>query len=182
MLLVQAREQAGMRPAMDGVRALLRVAHYIEPGARDDFDILETIRQNAARDMSERWMRGLSRILTVVTLALGGVGVFAVIYLNVKERTGEIGLRMALGATRTSIAALFLAEACVLSLFGGLAGLVFGTLIAVVLRAATGWSIVIDASAVLLALAVSGATGLICSLVPAWRASLVMPARTLAAA
>ena len=182
MLLVQAREQAGMRPAMDGVRALLRVAHYIEPGARDDFDILETIRQNAARDMSERWMRGLSRILTVVTLALGGVGVFAVIYLNVKERTGEIGLRMALGATRTSIAALFLAEACVLSLFGGLAGLVFGTLITVVLRAATGWSIVIDASAVLLALAVSGATGLICSLVPAWRASLVMPARTLAAA
>jgi putative ABC transport system permease protein len=181
-LLIQAREQEAMRPAMAGVRSLLRVAHYIEPGERDDFDLLETIRQNAAREMSGRWMRGLARILTVVTLALGGVGVFAVIYLNVKERTGEIGLRMALGATRASIAGLFLFEACVLSLLGGLAGLVVGTLIVFALRAVIEWTIVIDLSAVLLALAVSSVTGIVCSLVPAWRASQVMPARTLAAA
>ena len=182
MLLVQSREQEAMRPAMDGVRGLLRVAHYIEPGARDDFDILETIRQNAARDMSGRWMRGLTRILTIVTLALGGVGVFAVIYLNVKERMGEIGLRMALGATRMSIATLFLFEACVLSLLGGVGGLAIGTVLAFALRALTKWTITIDVSAVLLALAVSAATGILCSLVPAWRASRVMPARTLAAA
>ena len=181
MLLVQAREQDAMRPAMNAVRGVLRVAHYIEPNARDDFDILETIRQNAARDLSGRWMRGLTRILTIVTLALGGVGVFAVIYLNVKERTSEIGLRMALGATRLSIAALFLGEAIILSLLGGIAGLGIGTLIVLVLRALTGWTIAIDVDAVLIALAVSAATGLVCSLVPAWRASLVMPARTLAA-
>jgi putative ABC transport system permease protein len=181
MLLVQSREQEAMRPAMEGVRGLLRVAHYIEPGARDDFDILEMLRQNAARDMSGRWMRGLTRILAIVTLALGGVGVFAVIYLNVKERTGEIGLRMALGATRMSIAALFLFEACVLSLFGGIAGLAIGTVIALALRVLTEWTIAIDLSAVLLALAVSGATGIVCSFIPAWRASRVMPARTLAA-
>ena len=181
MLLVQAREPEAMRPAMDAVRGLLRVAHYLEPGARDDFDMLETIRQNAAREMSGRWMRGLARILMIVTLALGAVGVFAVIYLNVKERTGEIGLRMALGATRTSIAMLFLVEACLLSLLGGVAGLGIGTLLVFALRAATAWTIAIDTGAVLLALFVSGATGLVCSLVPAWRASLVMPARTLAA-
>ena len=56
-----------------------------------------------------------------------------------------------------------------------------GTLIVLVLRALTGWTIAIDVDAVLIALAVSAATGLVCSLVPAWRASLVMPARTLAA-
>ncbi len=80
----------------------------------------EAIRQNAAKQMSSAWLQGLSRILATVTLVLGSVGVFAVSYLNVKERMGEIGLRMALGATRASVAALFISEACVLSLLGGL--------------------------------------------------------------
>jgi putative ABC transport system permease protein len=180
LLLVQARDAGAMRPAMDGVRALLRAAHYIEPNARDDFDILETIRQNFARQTNGRWMRGLSQILAVVTLALGGIGVLAVSYLNVNERTGEIGLRMALGATRASIAALFLFEACVLSVLGGIAGLAIGSVLALGLRAATGWSLPIDLSVAGTALAVSALTCAVCSLLPAWRASQVMPAGTLA--
>jgi putative ABC transport system permease protein len=180
LLLVQTRDQNGMASAMDGVRRLLRAAHYIEPNARDDFDILETIRQNAARSMNGRFMRGLSRILTAVTLVLGGAGVFAVSYLNVKERTSEIGLRMALGATRMSIAALFLFEACALSLLGGIAGLAIGATGALLLRAAIGWTLAIDAHALMLALAVSAGVGALCSLLPAWRASQLMPARTLA--
>lgn len=180
LLLVQARNEGEMRPAMDGVRTLLRTAHYIEPHARDDFDILETLRQNLARQTSGRWMTGLSQILAIVTIALGGIGVLAVTYLNVKERTGEIGLRMALGATRTSIAVLFLFEALVVSALGGIAGLAMGSVVSLALRAATGWSAVIDMRALAIALAVSALTGAFCSLLPAWRASQVMPARTLA--
>jgi putative ABC transport system permease protein len=180
LLLVQAREAGGMRAAMEGVRGLLRTAHYLEPGTRDDFNILETVRQNLSRQTNGRWMRGLSKILAVVTLALGGIGVLAVSYLNVNERTGEIGLRMALGATRSSIAALFLFEACVLSVLGGISGLVVGTALAFVLRTATGWSVPIDLQVLGAALAVSGLTCVTCSLLPAWRASQVMPARTLA--
>lgn len=180
LLVIQARGAGAMRPAMEGVRAVLRAAHYIEPDARDDFDILETIRQDLARQTSERWMRGLSQILSVITLALGGIGVLAVTYLNVKERTAEIGLRMALGATRGSIAVLFLFEACVLSFLGGIAGLGIGAVLTLLLRGLTGWSAVIDLRALTMALAVSGLTGAICSLLPAWRASQVMPARTLA--
>ncbi len=103
----------------------------------------------------------------------------AVTWLNVKERTGEIGLRMALGATRTSIAVLFLFEACVLSVLGGAVGLVIGAVLTLALRALTGWSAVIDLRALGVALAMSALTGAICSLLPAWRASRVMPARTL---
>ncbi len=180
LLLVQARDQSGMQSAMDGVRGVLRAAHYIEADGRDDFDILQSLRQNAARAMDARWMSGLSRILTIVALTLGGVGVFAVSYLNVKERTSEIGLRMALGATRASIAALFLFEASFLSVLGGVAGLAIGTVIALLLRAAIGWSLAIDVQVLATALAVSGLIGVTCSLVPAWRASQVMPARTLA--
>jgi len=180
LLLVQARDSGGMGAAMEGVRGLLRTAHYLEPGARDDFNILETIRQNLSRQTNGRWMRGLSKILAVVTLALGGIGVLAVSSLNVNERTGEIGLRMALGATRTSIAALFLFEACVLSVLGGVSGLGIGTVLAFVLRTTTGWSVPIDFQVLGTALAVSGLTCVTCSLLPAWRASQVMPARTLA--
>lgn len=179
LLVVQARDAGAMRPAMDGVRSVLRAAHYLEPNARDDFDILETLRQNLARKTSDRWMSGLSQILAVITLALGGIGVLAVTYLNVKERTREIGLRMALGATRASIAALFLFEACVLTLLGAIAGLGVGAVLTLVLRELTGWSAVIDLRVLTIALAVSSITGVLCSLLPAWRASQVMPARTL---
>jgi putative ABC transport system permease protein len=180
LLLVQARDASGMRSAMDGVRGVLRPAHYLDSGARDDFEILETIRQNLSRQTSGRWMRGLSQILAIVTLALGGIGVLAVSYLNVNERTGEIGLRMALGATRGSITVLFLFEAFVLSVLGGAAGVAIGSILALALRAATGWSLAIDLQVVGTALAVSALTCAICSLLPAWRASQVMPARTLA--
>ncbi len=64
-------------------------------------------------------MTGLSQILAVVTVALGEIGVLAVTYLNVNERKGEIGLRMALGTTRTASALQFLVEACALSVLGG---------------------------------------------------------------
>jgi len=179
LLLVQARDASAMRPAMSAVRTLLRTAHYIEPNARDDFDILETLRQNLARQTSGRWMTGLSQILAAVTIALGGIGVLAVTDLNVNERKGEIGLRMALGATRTAIALQFLFEACALSVLGGAAGSVFGAALAMMLRVATGWSLVVDFRALAIALATSGLASLLCSLLPAWRASRVMPARTL---
>ena len=180
LLLVQAKEEGRMPEAMEGVRGLLRAAHYIEPGARDDFDILEMTRQNVARQMSSRWLQGLSRILAIVTLSLGAAGVFAMSYLNVKERTGEIGLRMAIGATRLSIASLFVAEACVMSVIGGVAGVALGALVTIALRQATSWPVVIDLNGVGIPLATSAATGVLCSLLPAWRASRVMPAVALA--
>jgi putative ABC transport system permease protein len=106
--------------------------------------------------------------------------VFAVSYLNVNERTGEIGLRMAIGATRGSVAWLFVAEACVLSAIGGVAGVGIGALVASLLKAATSWAIAIAPRSIAIPLAVSAAIGVLCSLAPAWRASRVMPARALA--
>jgi ABC-type antimicrobial peptide transport system permease subunit len=180
MLVIQSRDERRMGEAIEGVRSVLRASHYIEPGAREDFDILQTYRQSEAQRLSGQWMRGLSRILAAVTLVLGAVGVFAVSYLNVRERTGEIGLRMAVGATRPSIAMLFVAESCVLSLAGGIAGLAIGGLLAMLLEAATEWPLAVDVSGIGAPLATSALIGVLCSLVPAWRASRVMPAVALA--
>jgi putative ABC transport system permease protein len=180
MILVQGRDEQGMRAAIEGVRGVLRASHYIEPDAREDFDILLTLRQSEAQRLSGQFMRGLSRILVIVTLTLAGVGVFAVSYLSVKERTGEIGLRMAVGATRFSVAALFVLESSVLSVAGGAVGLVLGITLATALKTVTVWPLTVDVRGIMLPFAVAGGIGVLCSLVPAWRASRVMPAVALA--
>jgi putative ABC transport system permease protein len=180
LLLVQGRNEKEMPDAIEGVRGVLRTAHYIEPDAREDFDILLTLRQSEAQRISGQFMRGLSRVLVIVTVMLAAVGVFAVGYLNVKERTGEIGLRMAVGATRISIAVLFVLESCALSLAGGILGLGLGALIAWLLKAATVWPLAVDVRGIVLPLAVASGIGVVCSLLPAWRASRVMPAVALA--
>lgn len=180
LLLVQGREEERMAEAVDGVRRVLRASHQIEPDAREDFDILQTLRQSAAQQLSGRWMRALSGILAVVTLALAAVGVFAVSYLNVKERTGEIGLRMAVGATRPSIATLFVSESVLLSGAGGVIGLVLGAVITMLLDLVTVWPLALDLRGFTMPLGVAGGIGALCSLVPAWRASRVMPAVALA--
>jgi putative ABC transport system permease protein len=180
MLLVQGRDEQRMSQAIEGVREVLRASHYIKPDAREDFDILLTIRQSEAQRLSGQFMRALSRVLVVVTVTLAEVGVFAVSYLSVKERTGEIGLRMAVGATRFSVATLFVLESSLLSAAGGVVGLGLGAAIAALLKTVTVWPLTLDYGAILLPLATAGGIGLVCSLVPAWRASRVMPALALA--
>jgi putative ABC transport system permease protein len=180
MLLVQGRDEARMPEAIEGVREVLRASHYIEPNAREDFDILLTIRQSEAQRLSGQFMRGLSRVLVIVTVMLAVVGVFAVSYLSVRERTGEIGLRMAVGATRLSVATLFVLESGVLSAAGGVVGLGLGAGIAALLKTVTVWPLAVDVGAIVLPLATAGGIGVVCSLVPAWRASRVMPAVALA--
>jgi len=180
MLLVQGRDEQQMSDAIDGVREVLRASHYIEPEAREDFDILLTLRQSEAQRISGQFMRGLSRVLVVVTVMLAAVGVFAVSYLNVKERTSEIGLRMAVGATRLSVAILFVLESTALSAVGGVLGLGLGAAIAVLLKAVTVWPLTVEVRGVVLPLAIAGGIGVVCSLMPAWRASRVMPAVALA--
>jgi putative ABC transport system permease protein len=162
------------------VRKLLRDSHRLAPNARDDFDILTMVQQSNVQRINGRWMRGMSRVLAAVTVTLGFVGVFAVSYLNVTERTAEIGLRVALGAAPFSIVSLFVSEACVLAVIGGVAGIAIGVLATQTIAIITSWPAAIDLGAVALPLAASVAMGVMCSLWPAWRASRLNPATALA--
>ena len=178
-IIVQARDARWMDDAMRAARELLRRSHQLDEDARDDFDLLRMIRADEIRRMSGEWLQGLARILAALCLGIGGAGVLAVSYLNVKDRTQEIGLRMAVGATRTSIAALFLAEACILSVLGGVAGIVLGAVAGAGLRAATSWNVAVDLRGVLIPLAVSALLGVVFGVGPAVRASLLQPAASL---
>ena len=174
-LLVQVEDQGRMSTVESGARELLRENHRLDEDVQDDFDIMNLIRANAIRKMNSDLLAGLSQIFVAITLAVGGAGVLAVTYLNVKDRISEIGLRMAIGACRRDITGLFVAEACFLSLLGGLAGLVVGAVGIAILRQVTGWQMVIDIRGVTIPLFVSVLLGLVFSVAPAMKASRMTP-------
>ena len=175
--------QATSSEHLDGVRAqtrvLLRESHAIGPGGKDDFEILSLLKSDSIRKRNGEFLRGISQLFAALTLLVGGAGVFAVTLLNVKDRTGEIGLRMALGARRSSIAGLFISEACLLSLAGGLVGLVLGTAGVHALRWFAGWEMSLRLSDMVGPLCISALLGLTTGVFPALKASRMMPVEAL---
>jgi putative ABC transport system permease protein len=178
-LLVQVEDQGQMSEVQSATRDVLRASHDLDDDVKDDFNILSLIRADKIRRISSGFLEGLAQIFALVTLAIGGAGVLAVTYLNVKDRTSEIGLRMAIGARRKDIANLFVAEACVLSLVGGLAGLIIGALGIVALKQLTGWQMAVDLRGVTVPLLVSVLLGLAFGVIPALQAAKVTPVEAL---
>jgi ABC-type antimicrobial peptide transport system permease subunit len=175
VLLVQVARQDQITPVQEEVREALRATHRLGEGVKDDFEILSLVQARAAGKVNAAFLAGLSQIFAVITLTLGGAGVLGVSYLNVKDRTSEIGLRMAIGARRRDITSLFLAEACLLSVLGGLIGLLIGLAGIAVLRPVTGWQMAVDLRGVAVPFCVSVLIGLASGVAPAMTASRLMP-------
>jgi len=178
-LLVQVEDKDQMAAAEDGAREVLRASHDLDADVKDDFEILALLRANQIRRMNSAFLQGMSQLFAAITLAIGGAGVLAVTFLNVKDRTPEIGLRMAIGARRKDIAGLFVAEACLLSLLGGLAGLLVGWVAVLILQQTTGWQMAVDLRGLSVSLAVSLLLGLLFGVLPAMKAARVMPVEAL---
>lgn len=178
-LLVQAETPEQMEPVRHATRALLRETHELDEGVRDDFEILSLIRVNEMKRVSSAALLGLAQLFALVTLIVGGAGVLAVTWLNARDRASEIGLRIAVGARKRDIATLFIAEACVLSAAGGLAGLSSGWIAVVLLRNTIGWQMAIDVRGIALPLAVSLILGFAFGVLPALRAASVQPVEAL---
>jgi ABC-type antimicrobial peptide transport system permease subunit len=117
----------------------------------------------------------LSAIIASVSLVVGGVGVMNIMLVAVTERTREIGLRMAVGARPADVLLQFLGEAVVLSLFGGLIGVLIGVGGALGMATALDWPVVVRAEVIGLAFAVSAAVGVGFGFYPAWKASRLDP-------
>ncbi len=178
-LLVQVADPSLMDSVQEKVREILRANHHLLPGVKDDFNILNLIRANAVGKMNSTFLRGMSQIFAAITLTIGGVGVLAVTFLNVKERISEIGLRKAIGARHSDIVSLFIAEACLMSLLGGVAGVVLGWLAVESLGPLTGWKMAIDSRGVFIPLLTSMGLGLIFGVVPALNAARRTPVEAL---
>lgn len=184
VISVQMRPGTDMAAAERAVRALLRQRHRLEPADSasalpDDFWLRNLTAVAAARQEAGGTLALLLAAVAGVALLVGGVGVMNIMLVAVTERTREIGLRLALGARGRDIRRQFLAEAAVLTLCGGAAGVLLGLAGAWGLGVLAGWPVRVPAGAVALTLGVSGATGLFFGLYPAHRAALLRPIEAL---
>jgi putative ABC transport system permease protein len=174
-ITVQARDLEAMNLAMIEIERVLRRQHKIRPGQDNDFqirnqtDIMATLQQTT--DTFKYLLAGIA----AVSLLVGGIGIMNIMLVSVTERTREIGVRKALGATRFNILFQFLVEALVLCLLGGLIGVLVGSFGAIVLSQLAHWNTLISPLAILLAFVFSAAVGLFFGIWPARRAAALDP-------
>ena len=164
---------------IDDVTAVLRAVRGLRPGQPNDFAIITQDK------LFETWNRLtgvfflVMFVLSAVGLIVGGVGVVAIMMISVTERTREIGVRKAMGATRRVILWQFLVEATTLTAIGAITGLVFGWLASMLIRAATPIQTSVPPGAIIAALLVSCFTGVLFGMVPASQASRLDPVEAL---
>jgi putative ABC transport system permease protein len=174
-ITVQARDLESMNLAMIEIERVLRRQHKIHPGQENDFqirnqtDILATLQQTT--DTFKYLLAGIA----AVSLLVGGIGIMNIMLVSVTERTREIGIRKALGATHFNILFQFLVEALVLCLVGGLLGVLVGALGAMLISRIAHWNTLIAPAAILLAFVFSAAVGLFFGIWPARRAANLDP-------
>jgi putative ABC transport system permease protein len=126
-------------------------------------------------ERASRTMTWLLAAVAAVSLIVGGIGIMNITLLSVTERTREIGLRLAVGARSRDVMTQFLAEAVAISLAGGIAGIIVGTVAAAMIARTLNWSTVVSPLSVLLAFGVAGAIGVFFGWYPAKRASQLDP-------
>lgn len=174
-IVVQASSESDIINAYSAIEKQLRRRHHIQPGSEDDFSLLtQTELRDAKAETAETFSRMITGVATL-SLLVGGVGVMGVMLIGVRERTTEIGLRRALGATRKRILLQFLIEALTLGLVGGLAGTAVGIGLAAGMSVFTKWELVVRWPLAIVAWVLCGAIGLVFGLFPAREASQVEP-------
>ena len=169
-IFVSATDQAKIDDARAQVTALVRARH-----GRDDFAIQNTLMFVAMQKQTADFLTLLAAGLGGIALIVGGTGILALMMMSVKERTGEIGLRMALGATPRDILVQFLFEATLLATGGWLAGLVIGGAGAVAVAFGTEWTLAVPVDALLASAVMVLIAGLAFGALPARKASLLPP-------
>lgn len=179
MIMASAMSESVADESVKEIETLLRASHKIKDGADDDFEVRTQAEMLEMMSSISGMMTTLLTAIAAISLIVGGIGIMNIMYVTVTERTKEIGLRMAIGAHSSSILMQFLCESVILSLIGGLIGIVFGLLISYGLSVWQGWPFIISTPAVLLSFLVCAATGVFFGWYPAKKASSLDPINAL---
>jgi macrolide transport system ATP-binding/permease protein len=174
-ILAAARSTPEIPNAIQQMTQLLRERHRIRPGEPDDFNIRDMTEMTKALSSTADMMTKLLLVVALISLVVGGVGIMNIMLVSVTERTREIGLRMAVGAWSRDILQHFLAESVLLCFCGGIAGILLGRGISLLVTALLRWPTEMSLAAILAAFAVSVTVGIIFGYYPAWKASRLDP-------
>ncbi|MFA6806662.1 MAG: ABC transporter permease, partial [Bacteroidales bacterium] len=161
--------------AMSEIKEIMTLNHKIPEGKEADFYV----------ESQKQILEQIDTITTLITLLLGsiagisllvgGIGIMNIMYVSVTERTKEIGLRMSVGARGRDILAQFLVEAIIISITGGLIGILFGSGVSFIIRLASGWAVTVSTFSVLLSFFVCTFTGVFFGWYPAKKAANLDP-------
>ncbi len=174
-IYVQAGAAALVNTAISQVTATLAGRHHIQNGQLNDFSVRNLSQIAQAQESSSQVMAALLAMVASISLLVGGIGIMNILLVSVTERTREIGIRMAIGARRLQVLLQFLAEAVLLSVSGGVAGIGFGILVSYVISTIAGWPTQVSLTAVLGGFAFSAAVGIFFGYYPARKAAGLNP-------
>lgn len=175
VIIVRPKTRAEVANAMAEIKEILRRRRQVPLGKPDTFGISS---QDALLDIYNQLTSATYLVLTAISavaLMIGGIGVMNIMLVSVTERTKEIGIRKAVGATKISIMSQFLIEAVILTGIGGIFGLIVGEAMSFLINAFSPLPAFIPLWAVILGLVVSAGVGIVFGLYPAWKASNLNP-------
>jgi putative ABC transport system permease protein len=175
VLNVQAEASAGTAKAREDITTLLRERHRLGEDAANDFDVRDLSELANSRQQSTETLSLLLASIAAVSLIVGGIGIMNIMLVSVTERTREIGVRVAVGASPRDILAQFLIEALTLSLLGGLIGAAVGLGVARFLASQFQWPLLVRPDVIFIALGFSALVGVGFGLYPARKASQLDP-------
>jgi putative ABC transport system permease protein len=178
-ITVQVASPDSIGVAMIEIEKVLRREHGIAPGKDNDFQIRDFTQFLATMEETTKTFTFLLGGIAAVSLLVGGIGIMNIMLVSVTERTREIGVRKALGATKHNILMQFMVEALVLCFMGGLIGVLLGVSGAVALSKIANWNTYVSMPAVALALLFSAGVGLFFGIWPAQRAAGLDPIQAL---
>ncbi|MEW6424523.1 MAG: ABC transporter permease [Bacillota bacterium] len=176
---VQAVTEADLERLPEPITALLRERHRLPANAENDFTVRNLAAVLEAAQTAAGVMTTLLAGVAAVSLLVGGIGIMNIMLVSVTERTREIGIRMAVGATERAILLQFLTEAVVLSLSGGIIGIAIGVAASFLITVFAGWSTSISLGAILLSVLFATGVGVFFGFYPARRAASLNPVEAL---
>jgi putative ABC transport system permease protein len=174
-IMVKGKSNDQMDRAVDQVTALLRQRHKITEGEDDDFSVRNLSEMLATAEAQTRIMAILLGSVASVSLLVGGIGIMNIMLVSVTERTREIGIRMAVGAKEKDILLQFLVEAVVLSLIGGIIGIMLGVGLSTAVAMFSQFKTSVSLYSVLLSFLFSAAVGIFFGFYPAKKAAGMDP-------
>lgn len=178
-IYVQATAASEVKNAVSQVTDILIRRHRIRQGNANDFTVRNLSQIAETAESSSRIMALLLAAVASISLIVGGIGIMNILLVSVTERTREIGLRMAIGARRTHVLLQFLAESVILSVTGGVAGIIVGVVFSEMISLIAGWPAPISLAAVAGGFLFSAAVGIFFGYYPARKAASLDPIEAL---
>ena len=165
--------------AIGEISEILRTNHKLKAADEDDFTVRSQAELSSMLSSTTDMMTVLLACIAGISLLVGGIGIMNIMYVSVTERTREIGLRMSIGAKGRHILMQFLIEAVIISIAGGVIGVVLGVGVSAAIKYIAGWPVYVQLWSVVLSFAVCSVTGIFFGWYPAQKASGLDPIEAL---